>query len=692
MKMNKRRFLNWKAILAAVVVCCVLFVGVYHFVSKDGVRASYSDSDGYTYAAEDPLFAATHFHLFAQERISMEVHTHGNVACKSLNAGVDFGTRKSYFEGKKSDEISYARKLENLNPNAVAGLLILGSDYKVTSPKGANQTVVSNDKSSYTLNEISSNDIVFEKKNEHVLDLDGEFEKLKNRSKEWAKAGGCDDVKVDITSDQNNRVIDFENANMESGVTFVDIPYDDWAGMSTPITLKNLDTNNSHTGIVVLNIDLRGQKNPNLSLNEMRASGRAGSTVSINNNEVAPKSFGSVRVVYNLYDSSQKDYIYDGYVTFGGVVYGTILAPGADLSVGAINGSAIARNILHTGGESHRNDVIKERTGEDHINKETPTPKADIPKETEKPKAEEPKSSDDVKNTPSGKETPSPKPDNKETEAPKEDDKTEPTSTPGLTVPDKEDPNSGKKSTPTPEAEVKPTEKATVEPTEKSTPKPTKKPTPKPTAKVTPKPTNTPGIPVSDKEDPNLGKKSTPTPKTPTAKPAEKTTPKPTNTPGITVSDKEDPNSGNKKSTPTPEVDASTANPTDEPQSSETPSADSSDEPGNDANSSTAPKPSSDAVSSDEMNDGEDDDISSGKTSDMKGSKSEKDTINGSDSDEVIEDGLSSSKDVKTTERVKSKFSAPKTGDDMNFAAPICIMIVSFIMFVVLLVRKRSIR
>ncbi|MCH5266834.1 MAG: choice-of-anchor A family protein, partial [Lachnospiraceae bacterium] len=345
------------------------------------VKAGYDTGDWvYTYPSTDPLYAATHFHMFAQDSIINSTHAHGNVATKSLDSGVDFGTRTSYYPSGKSTEISYARDLVNLNANAVAGTFVLGSDWKITSDKNAGQTTITNGKKSFTLNAIKYDNILIEKEGKYVIDIDTEFSKLKSISSYWARQSSSSTVNVDIAGDQNARVIDFANTKMTSGVVTKSISYADWTKYGNSITLKNLDTDTSHTGIVVLNIDLKGVSTANMTVNDMNLSpkspGMANATTKTETSggEVGSDQYGTVRVVYNLYDSSKSDYVFAGKISWDHRVFGSILAPGATITFGAVNGTIVGKKLIHSGGESHRRDLIGESGSGITEANPTPTP------------------------------------------------------------------------------------------------------------------------------------------------------------------------------------------------------------------------------------------------------------------------------------------------------------------------------
>ncbi|MCI5641238.1 MAG: choice-of-anchor A family protein [Lachnospiraceae bacterium] len=353
-KKTRRLVAKWMALM---LVITSLSTGGLSF------KATKASADRqYQYDASDPLYAATHFHLFAKEKVKTTVHTHGNVACKYFDGeGTNYGTNvnEKNFPNGKSDEIFYIRNIESISSNVQAGKVILGSKYKIISKKTDNQVRIQDQNGkTYLFNPpLQYDSFVFEKDGESLLDLDKEFSLLQEKSKQWAVAAK-ETLKIN-NKDQNHRFIDFASYNTKSGLVNVQVTYRDWVYGRTELTLKNLDTNAQNNGIVVLNIDLKGQNRADLTLNSMKVQSLQGGTA-VSDEEVGKQQYGTMRVIYNLYDSSKSDYVYTGTVVMGKVVYGAVLAPGADLYVEALNGTAIGKNINHSGAESHRRDIIPE--------------------------------------------------------------------------------------------------------------------------------------------------------------------------------------------------------------------------------------------------------------------------------------------------------------------------------------------
>ena len=156
----------------SVVLATSLVVGLCFVCFGNKAAANQRVVYKYVYDESDPLLAATHFHLFAQESIDSSAHTHGNVACKVYSGSPDFGSRPQYYENNITTEITYIRTLLSINPNTEAGTLVLGNQYSITSPENSGQTVVTDGKDSFTFNHIAYKNILIEPADSSVLDLD----------------------------------------------------------------------------------------------------------------------------------------------------------------------------------------------------------------------------------------------------------------------------------------------------------------------------------------------------------------------------------------------------------------------------------------------------------------------------------------------------------------------------------------
>ena len=373
--------------IGAVALAAILTLGNIE-LSGIGVNAAesrrpYYDNGAhkYIYDEGDILGAATHVHLFGRTVIS-EAHTHGNIFCQTGRLGEN-GTRQENndtTDGVGSDgadfnpiswyhEVNYIQEeLECINAASSLDILVVGEDIGYGG-EGTNRWVETADGTPTALNKVIG-DIYQDSPTAKAIDFDKEFAFLKTQSESWSRMATSSNISYDITSDMNNRYINVNGRNATDNV-ILNISYDEWryGGNGNQITIYGLDGTVTNRGVLIINIDMKGVENPDFSLSG------AGVKVSTNNGdfvnqEFKTSEFGSYRILFNLYDSSKGDRIYDGHATFSNIVCGTILAPGATVTVGAVNGTVAADKIIHTGQESHRMDLWALDTEGDNPNVE----------------------------------------------------------------------------------------------------------------------------------------------------------------------------------------------------------------------------------------------------------------------------------------------------------------------------------
>ncbi len=330
--------------------------------------SSLESYDGYT--STDPLLAATRFHMFAQEKYSGTAHTHGNIAAKVANTG-EFGTRNNFWIDagyEENPEITYIRDIEGngFSSSSQGGTLVLGRNWTVKTINDGAETFIqmtSPHEKTFKIDNNKFDKILIEgtNVNDPYIDLDAEFAKLRKLSSDWSVANETKNVEIN-TSDRNNLYMDFSNVDTTKGYTYVNLDASDpdcILNIDTKLTIKGVDTNPANNGIVVINIDVAGieagENGEKTYINKNQSITVEGCT---GNREVGPEEYGTSRIVFNFFDSSQSDRNFSGTVGLQNQVEGSLLAPSADVKIGAINGTVIGKNIDHSGDESHRRDIV----------------------------------------------------------------------------------------------------------------------------------------------------------------------------------------------------------------------------------------------------------------------------------------------------------------------------------------------
>ena len=303
-------------------------------------------SGTYIYNSGDIFGAATHVHLFGEEVKTTGVHTHGNIMANEAwigNSGMNEGKISYPLDYR---EVSYvANAIHQIDSN-ITGDLVIGPNITYTLvEQSANITKISFDGK---LVEVKRGNIYKDTDTVKAVDIATELANLATLSANWAAQGGTTINNLDSHTIETN-----QNENPTSNI-YINIPYSVWDANGDTLKITELDSNVNNRGIVVINIDAQGNDSIYLTCigAGIMAVDSAGNVYS--NSEHTTAAFGSCRIVYNIVDNGQP---YEGTVEFMNTVFGSILAPKATVKVGAVNGTVMAKNITHTGQESHRMDI-----------------------------------------------------------------------------------------------------------------------------------------------------------------------------------------------------------------------------------------------------------------------------------------------------------------------------------------------
>ncbi len=368
---NTKRFMALG--LAAIVT--VMSVNPMQVVAAaQSTTPTYDSATGkYNFYSGDIFGAATHVHLFGREVSTTGVHTHGNIMAEIATIG-EIGMR----DGKVSyptsyTEYSYVGTTINEVASDIHSDLILGTvaSGHVTGSGTGSLTYADGTHSVPLTNYISEADVHMSS-TVNAVDIVGTLNSLADLSSYWAAQSTSSYVDISLDANTHNATVDTgsydmnrryiytnQAANGTSSYTFINIPYSVFNG--NEITMTGIDANANHSGIVVINIDMAGTQNATVNVSgggiKVQGVDSNGTTFSYNNEEHTSAAFGTCRIVYNIIDSDKPDNVYTGNLTWTGVVFGSILAPKASVTVGAVNGTVMADRIVHTDGESHRMDI-----------------------------------------------------------------------------------------------------------------------------------------------------------------------------------------------------------------------------------------------------------------------------------------------------------------------------------------------
>ncbi len=303
----------------------------------------------YIYNTNDIFGAATHVHLFGESVTTTGVHTHGNIMANEAwigNSGMNEGKISYPLDYR---EVSYvANAIHQIDSN-ITGDLVIGPNitYNLVE-QSANITKISFDGK---LVEIKRGNIYKDTDTVKAVDIATELSNLATLSANWAAEGAAHGTT--ITDLSNHTIETNQNENPTSNI-YINIPYSVWDANGDTLKITELDSNVNNRGIVVINIDAHGYDSIDLTCIGAGIMAVDSAQNVYSNSEHTTAAFGSCRIVYNIVDNGQP---YEGTVEFMNTVFGSILAPKATVKVGAVNGTVMAKNITHTGQESHRMDI-----------------------------------------------------------------------------------------------------------------------------------------------------------------------------------------------------------------------------------------------------------------------------------------------------------------------------------------------
>lgn len=166
-------------------------------------------------AAKHPLGIAGIFHIFGNE-VDGQVHIAGNIAADKVGAG-DFGTNSGATSNLTNGDIHYIGSIDHFNKiNGDNKLVIFAPDieYRTYENGGAIQVNFgTKDEPKWQKVDIKHSHIIQADK---PLDIQGELDKLGEKSDNWASPSQTEGVKADFT-DHNNSLIDVSEAIKNAG-------------------------------------------------------------------------------------------------------------------------------------------------------------------------------------------------------------------------------------------------------------------------------------------------------------------------------------------------------------------------------------------------------------------------------------------------------------------------------------------
>ena len=297
----------------------------------------------YKYDADLPLGIATDFHMFIRKDANINAHCFGNIAVGNLvSINSTFGQALvKDDDGKETVKNDFPNYIKNLSTGFSTAFygnpFVFGKGAKVILTDNGNKNKVQ--MNGFSTTEMPPKDckLFVEDESKPYIDLDKEFENLKNLSKEYANAKNSDNVqtKFEMNSAEIKTTAD--------GVHVKNIKYKDTIALCNHASLNVLVSDTSKTTLIV-NVDLAGTGDEVYVPVRVRFNGEA-------NKERCDVE--NSKILWNFYDSSKADKVYNGTINFPNEWIGSIMAPGAKVNFSSnFDGTLIAESCS-INGESH---------------------------------------------------------------------------------------------------------------------------------------------------------------------------------------------------------------------------------------------------------------------------------------------------------------------------------------------------
>ena len=349
------------------------------------------------------------FHIFDNE-VDGQVHIAGNIAADKVGAG-DFGTNSGATSNLTNGDIHYIGSIDHLNKiNGDNKLVIFGPDIEYRSCENGSAIQVNfgtKDEPKWQKVDIKHSHIIQADK---PLDIQGELDKLGEKSDNWAGQSQTEGVKADFT-DHNNSWIDVSEAIKNAGdrkePIYVTVDASHISGDNKRnITIKGIPAG-ENAPIIILNVtnvqngDLTVKTHLVLEYSDQ------------NNVNGSSEKHGQANKLLWNFGTNLNSLNIDGDCHLG-----SILASNAHITTNVnVDGNIIGDKVTIKG-ESHRWDLVppmEEIQIPEEPKPEDPTPEDPTPEE---PKPEEP--------TPEDPTPEEPKPEDPTPEEPKPEEPTTP--------------------------------------------------------------------------------------------------------------------------------------------------------------------------------------------------------------------------------------------------------------------------
>lgn len=337
--------------------------------TNDAVQDGGHVSEDFDNESQNQLGYASNFHIFANEA-HLNAHTNGNVAVGDFYGNVNFGTNVK--EGGVDREVSYIQRPHNI---ANSSFVTSGSTRENKVVFGENNDIdVSNEQrpsiNGTNLDHINGQEIYQDKNGNEYIDVANYLDNfLSNKSTTLTNKTPQVTVTDSDFPDQNQRVINLEDYEVTDDNQIVINLDPSVLAKDTPIYIYGLSADKGGTNIVI-NVDTKGQDpyDVNSQIKLIYNDGTANNNVERPNQET--EYFDDNHLLWNFYDSTASDKLYNGHININRPFQGSVLAPKAEIEVNAnLDGNIVADKVI-VNAETHRWDLqdhSETETDYDHI-------------------------------------------------------------------------------------------------------------------------------------------------------------------------------------------------------------------------------------------------------------------------------------------------------------------------------------
>ena len=358
-------------------------------------------------ADKHPLGIAGIFHIFGNE-VTQNGHIAGNIAADKLS-GTNFGTNSNATNNLTNGDIHYVGNLNGLNKiDGDNKVVIFGPDieYRSFENDGAIEVNYGTaEKPDWRKVDIPYNHIV---QADQKIDIQGELDKLSQKSDNWASQAQTEGVKADF-NDLNNSWIDVSEAIKNAGDSkepiYVTIDAAHLSGDKRNITIKGIPAGAEAPMIILNVINIQGGDltvQTHLVLEYADGNNIGGSSETPNQVNKLLWNFGT--------DVNKLHFAGDYHL-------GSVLATNAHITNAVNIDGNIIGNKVTVSGETHRWDLTPPFVEFEEPEKPKPEPKPEPEKPKPEPKPEpepEPAPENPTPDTPAPQPKPEETPDNTE--------------------------------------------------------------------------------------------------------------------------------------------------------------------------------------------------------------------------------------------------------------------------------------